>query len=85
MNQYALILGCEVNPIPYGCTKCPLPLCKYDDPQGYQNWQRRGRRAEVKAALQTGTVRQAALALGVTERTAFRYKAQLMARSVINA
>lgn len=31
--------GCEVNPIPKGCLSCPLPACKYDDP----NWRRKAK------------------------------------------
>ena len=38
--------GCEVSP---KCLECPLPLCRYDDPQGFENWQE-GRRGQ-------GTVR----------------------------
>jgi hypothetical protein len=37
--------GCEVSP---SCLSCPLPLCKYDDPGGYQNWLGRRRRARLK-------------------------------------
>ena len=38
--------GCEVSP---SCLSCPLPLCRYDDPQGYENWKHRQRRARAKA------------------------------------
>lgn len=29
-------LGCEINPIPFGCLECPLPQCIYDDPKMFQ-------------------------------------------------
>ena len=43
--------GCEVAT---KCTQCPLPLCRYDDPGGFRNWQDRERRAKLKALLKTG-------------------------------
>ena len=70
--------GCEVNPIRFGCLSCPLPFCKYDDPDAYRNWQDRQHRRQVKAAMQAErlTVAQAAQKFGLTERTIYRYKAE---------
>ena len=73
MYRDALETGCDVNPVPFGCLRCPLPLCRYDDPQGYENWQRKQKRAELKVTVVSSmAVREAAQRLGVTERTVYR-------------
>mgnify|MGYP001570321011 CR=1 FL=1 len=75
MNAGEYIGGCEASPGPYGCLKCPLPLCRHDDPQGFINWQRRERRAQILALTQDRTVVQVAERLGIHERTIYRRKA----------
>ena len=73
MYRDAHEIGCDVNPVPFGCLRCPLPLCRYDDPQGYKNLQRRQNRAELKITVVSSmAVREAAQRLGVTERTVYR-------------
>lgn len=45
---YAADTGCQVAP---SCLRCYLPACKYDDIQGYQNWQQQERRRETAARM----------------------------------
>jgi DNA-binding CsgD family transcriptional regulator len=43
--------GCEVST---KCLKCPLPVCKHDDPGPYQNWKREKKYAEIISEIQRG-------------------------------
>jgi hypothetical protein len=65
--------GCEVAP---SCLNCPLPLCKYDDPWGYQRYVKSAWDLEVKTATESErlSVEQAAERFNVTVRTIFRSK-----------
>ncbi|MCS7206788.1 MAG: helix-turn-helix domain-containing protein [Dehalococcoidia bacterium] len=66
--------GCEVSP---ACLQCPLPQCKYDDPEGYRRWlaqQREARDRQIWEVRQREglTVPQLAQRFGVSQRTVFR-------------
>ncbi|MFN3974630.1 MAG: Mor transcription activator family protein [Dehalococcoidia bacterium] len=66
--------GCEVSS---SCLNCPLPLCKYDDPQGYQRWLAQQREERDQRIWETRqreglTVPQLAQRFGVSQRTVFR-------------
>ena len=63
--------GCEVSPT---CLECPLPRCKYDDPDWYRRLRLASRDARVLEALRTGRGRPAELArrFGVSLRTVQR-------------
>ena len=69
--------GCEVCP---SCLACPLPLCRYDDPGGFRNWQQREKRAKAKAIIASGhsrpLVTEMAVAFGITERQVYRIMAR---------
>ncbi len=63
--------GCEVS---QSCLRCPLAVCKYDDP----DWRRRGKRdrrdGEILEARRRERLSATALArrFGVSERTVWR-------------
>ncbi len=63
--------GCEVSP---SCLRCPLPMCKYDDPEWFQREKRRERDEEVLSAMrmQKLTVPEAAARFDISQRTIFR-------------
>ena len=63
--------GCEVSP---SCLRCPLPLCKYDDPVWFQREKRRERDEEVLSAMrrQKLSVPEAAARFDISQRTIFR-------------
>lgn len=63
--------GCEVSPT---CLECPLPRCKYDDPDWYRRLRLASRDARVLEALRTERGRPAELArrFGVSLRTVQR-------------
>ena len=63
------------------CFLCPLAVCRYDDIAGFQaeeyrlRWQRLTARARTLQA-QGHHPRSIAIAMRITERTAYRYLAQ---------
>ena len=63
--------GCEVSP---SCLNCPLPQCKYDDPDWFQRHRRIARDLKVWSTMQSEglTVDEAADRFSVTVRTVFR-------------
>ena len=63
--------GCEISP---SCLRCPLPMCKYDDPVWFQREKRRERDEEVLSAMrmQNLTVPEAAARFDISQRTIFR-------------
>ncbi len=63
--------GCEVSPT---CLECPLPRCKFDDPDWYRRLRLASRDARVLEALRTERDRPAELArrFGVSVRTVQR-------------
>ena len=63
--------GCEVSP---SCLNCPLPQCKYDDPDWFQRHRRIARDLKVWSTMQSEelTVEEAAERFSVTVRTVFR-------------
>ena len=65
--------GCEASS---RCLTCPLPMCRHDDPPGYQRWRRQQRdRARIATMNQEGlTAEQAAERFHITIRTVFRIK-----------
>jgi hypothetical protein len=68
--------GCDVAP---HCLQCPLPLCRFDDPGGYQYWKRTKRRDEQIVELWDKGVKpeEIAVAVGCTPRTVWRRHALL--------
>lgn len=65
--------GCEVSP---SCLRCPLPQCKYDDPQAHQRELRDARHAPALALLSQGmSTTQVARETGIGSRTVARLKA----------
>ena len=70
--------GCEVSPRP-GCLQCPLPQCKYDDPDAYHREQRHRRDLEVLLARHAdgASVPQLAQRFGLSERTIHRIFARV--------
>ena len=60
--------GCEVS---RSCLKCPLPQCKYDDPNGYRIFKQKQKDQEwFKIVNEEGlSNQQAADRFGVTPRT----------------
>ena len=69
--------GCSVAP---SCLNCPLPFCRYDDPDGYISWRQKQRRAQVQTVLsktpsrvdRQALVLELAAACRVGERQAWR-------------
>jgi len=62
--------GCEVSS---KCIDCPLPYCKYDEPERYSKLlqvQRDGR--IIASIMQDNAVKQVAKVEGITERTVYR-------------
>lgn len=70
--------GCEVAP---SCLRCPLPQCKFDDPdRGRRNWMaaRQQRHAEARRLLDKGMgIREVAATLGGSERMVYRARAEV--------
>ena len=66
--------GCEVNPVLLGCLSCPLEVCRYDDPAGYQLAKRRERDlVMVDLMTEKGlTAAETGRRFSVTVRTVFR-------------
>ena len=65
--------GCEVSP---SCLRCPLPVCKYDDPGMLSRARRRQRDTQVKELLARDIpVAEVAQRSGVGLRTIARIKA----------
>ena len=62
--------GCEVSA---SCLDCPLPQCKYDDPEWFQRQRRMARDLTVWSTMQSEdlTVEEAAARFSVTVRTVF--------------
>ena len=78
MSSHYVDDGCEVSP---KCLECPLPLCRYDDPQGFENWRRRAKRtrdrAMILARVNHGTTaEELAKEHGIVPRTVFRILAK---------
>ena len=82
-------VGCEVMPEPLGCLKCPLSLCRYDDPLGYILWKNRTKDRAVLTmveSLQEGgqlkeqAVKDVAQHINVNVRSVYR-KIKRAARS----
>ena len=67
-------IGCDINPVRLGCLSCPLPICKYDDPRAYRKWQATQQTKQAMMETEDLSVKEAALRLGVTTRTVFRYR-----------
>ncbi len=63
--------GCEVSA---SCLNCPLPQCKYDDPEWFQRQRRMARDLTVWSTMRSEdlTVDEAAERFSVTVRTVFR-------------
>lgn len=63
--------GCEMSP---SCLDCPLPRCRYDDPEWFRRWLHEQRDRKVLEASQGGkvSIRQLAERFSVTERTICR-------------
>jgi len=63
--------GCEASD---SCLDCPLPQCRYDDPEWYQRNRRLAKDFRMVYAMQREslTFEEAAARFGVTERTVFR-------------
>ena len=63
--------GCEVAP---KCVECPLPFCRFDDPEGFQILRQQVRDLEKVAVMMRDglTVLAAAGRFHITERTMFR-------------
>ena len=63
--------GCEVSA---SCLDCPLPQCKYDDPEWFQRQRRMARDLTVWSTMRSEdlTVDEAAERFSVTVRTVFR-------------
>lgn len=63
--------GCEVSP---SCLRCPLPLCKYDDPNRERREERDRRDEEIADARERErlTAPELARRFGVSQRTVFR-------------
>ena len=63
--------GCEVS---RSCLRCPLPQCKYDDPDWFRREKRKKRDREVVEALQGDnlSVPEASARFSVSQRTIFR-------------
>ena len=63
--------GCEVSP---SCLRCPLPVCKYDDPGRERREERNRRDEEILGARERERLSATELArrFGVSERTVFR-------------
>ncbi len=65
--------GCSASPSPYGCLKCPLAVCKYDDPTLFKDDKRRTAGQAIAQALQgSPSIDQAARHLRVSQRTIYR-------------
>jgi transposase-like protein len=66
--------GCEASG---ACLDCPLPRCKFDDPNWYQAYKRQGRDQLVLDAYHQGlSVFQVARQLNVSTRTVHRVLAR---------
>lgn len=63
--------GCEVSP---SCLRCPLPVCKYDDPGRERREARDRRDSEIREAHEQERLSPTELArrFGVSPRTVFR-------------
>jgi len=67
--------GCEAAP---SCLACPLPQCRYDDPDWYNRLVKRRQDQELVAALrdlpvsESRAAEKVAARFGVTVRTVFR-------------
>ena len=63
--------GCEVSP---SCLNCPLPQCKYDDPDWFQRHRRFARDLRMWSTIQLEglSAQEAADRFSVTVRTVFR-------------
>lgn len=71
--------GCEFSP---ACTRCPLPVCKHDDPQRYVIYKQRHLDKLVarmvyqltagQGRARTKAIKEVARQQGVTERTIYR-------------
>ena len=63
--------GCNVAP---ACLNCPLPRCKYDDPEEYRRAQWEQRYQQILEVQKSSSKSPAMLAkhFGVSERTIYR-------------
>ena len=63
--------GCEVSP---SCLRCPLPQCKYDDPDWFRREKQKKRDKQVVDALRGNSlsVPEASARFSVSQRTIFR-------------
>ena len=62
--------GCEVSP---SCLTCPLPQCKYDDPQWYRTYLYQGRDEQIMAYRGEGhSIQEACSRFSVSPRTVAR-------------
>lgn len=80
------VLGCRVNPVPFGCLRCPLAVCVYDQPPQVQLRReaieaRERRREQIMALRRQGYwAREIAERLGIGMRTVTRDLAELRRR-----
>ena len=63
--------GCEVSPF---CLRCPLPQCKYDDPEWFQRQKRDERDGRVMTAMRDEglSLPEVAVRYSLSQRTIFR-------------
>lgn len=68
--------GCEVASC---CEQCPLPACRFDDNEAYQElWKRQQHTKWIEEIERYGlSISQAAIRFDVTERTISRIKARV--------
>ena len=74
--------GCEASD---KCLKCPLTMCKYDDPEAYRRMKRERQDEEILAIMKKEklTIKQTADRSGLNERTIYRIKARSKKRAKI--
>jgi len=74
-------VGCHVNPVPYGCLRCPLSVCVYDQElaarrvrEGERRAELRERREEIREARERGeSLDEIARRRGVSRMTILRW------------
>jgi len=62
--------GCEAAP---RCLACPLPRCRYEEPNGIRTVKVRERAADIRALEREGLTNDSVMArLGISRRTLYR-------------
>ena len=71
-------LGCFINPVPFGCLKCPVEAgCIYDSPKIALLYVRRQKDQGVMESWKPGmTAAEVAKLWGLTTRTIYRIKSR---------